>query len=100
MSDQEAVLVNARVAVIGALPDPPREPALPHRAPAAPRTQRPIYLAGWREVPIFDFDAVVPGQTIAGPAVIEAATTTVLLREGDRAQVSEIGWLDVTLTET
>jgi N-methylhydantoinase A len=99
MPDQEAVLVNARVAVIGALPDPPREPALPHRAPAAPRTQRPIYLAGWREVPIFDFDAVVPGQTIAGPAVIEAATTTVLLREGDRAQVSEIGWLDVTLTE-
>ena len=29
MPDQEAVLVNARVAVIGALPDPPREPALP-----------------------------------------------------------------------
>jgi N-methylhydantoinase A len=41
-----------------------------------------------------------PGQTIAGPAVIEAATTTVLLRPGDRAQVSEIGWLDVALSET
>jgi N-methylhydantoinase A len=100
MPDQEAVLVNARVAVIGALPDPPQEPPLPHRAPAAPRTQRRIYLAGWHEVPIFDFDALAPGQTIAGPAVIEAATTTVLLRAGDRAQVSEIGWLDVALTET
>ena len=100
MPDQEPVLVNARVAVIGALPDPPQEPALPHRPPAAPRTQRRIYLAGWQEGPIFDFDALAPGQTIDGPAVIEAATTTVLLRAGDRAQVSEIGWLDVALLET
>jgi N-methylhydantoinase A len=100
MPDQEAVLVNARVAVIGALPDPPPEPALPHRLPAAPRTQRQVYLAGWLEVPIFEFDALARGQTIDGPAVIEAATTTVLLRPGDRAQVTEIGWLDVALTET
>jgi N-methylhydantoinase A len=100
MPDQEAVLVNARVAVIGALPDPPQEPALPKRAQAAPRTQRRVYLAGWQEVPIFDFDTLAPGQTIAGPAVIEAPTTTVLLRPGDLAQASAIGWLDVALTET
>jgi N-methylhydantoinase A len=100
MPDQEAVLVNARVAVIGALPDPLQEPALPDRAPATPRTQRRIYLTGWQEVPIFDFDALAPGQSIEGPAVVEAATTTALLRLGDRAQVSEIGWLDVALTQT
>jgi N-methylhydantoinase A len=100
MPDQEAVLVNARVAVLGALPDPPREPAVADHPPAAPRTRRRIYLAGWQDVPIFDFDALAPNQAIAGPAVIEAATTTVLLRHGDRAQVSEIGWLDVALTET
>jgi N-methylhydantoinase A len=100
MPDQEAVLVNARVAVIGALPDPPQEPAVADRPPAASRTHRRIYLAGWRDVPIFDFDALAPGQTVDGPAVIEAATTTVLLRQGDRAQVSAIGWLDVALTET
>ena len=100
MPDQEAVLVNARVAVIGALPDPPEEPALPDGPPAAPRTHRQVYLAGWRDVPIFDFDSLPPGQTIAGPAVIEAATTTVLLRPGDRAQVTEIGWLDIALTDS
>jgi N-methylhydantoinase A len=99
MPDQEAVLVNARVAVIGALPDPPREPALPPRPLAVPRTHRRVYLGGWREVPIFDFDGLAPGQTIVGPAMIEAVTTTVLLRPGDRAQVTEIGWLDVTLTD-
>jgi N-methylhydantoinase A len=99
MPDQEAVLVNARVAVVGALPDAPREPALPDRAQAGPRTRRQVYLGDWREVPVFDFDALAPGQTIDGPAVIEAATTTVLLRPGDRAQVNPIGWLDIALTE-
>jgi N-methylhydantoinase A len=99
MPDQEAVLVNARVAVIGALPDPPREPAVADRPAAAPRTQRPVYLGGWHEAPVFDFDALAPGQAIAGPAVIEAATTTVLLRPGDHAQVTELGWLDIALTE-
>jgi N-methylhydantoinase A len=99
MPDQEAVLVNARVAVIGALPDPPREPAVAERPAAAPRAQRPVYLDGWREVPVFDFEALAPAQTIDGPAVIEAATTTVLLRPGDRAEVTAIGWLDIALTE-
>ena len=34
---------------------------------------------------MFDFDALAPGQELTGPALIEAATTTVLLRPGDRA---------------
>ena len=100
MPDQEAVLVNARVAVIGALPDPPSEPALPDRPAAAPRTRRPVYLGGWQEVPVFALDALAPRQTIDGPAVIEAATTAVLLRPGDRAQVTGIGWLDIALTDS
>jgi N-methylhydantoinase A len=58
-----------------------------------------VYLAGWRDVPIFDFESLAPGQTIVGPAVVEAATTTVLLRPGDRSRVTEIGWLDITLTD-
>jgi N-methylhydantoinase A len=99
MPDQEAVLVNALVAVVGVLPDAPQEPALPDHPPAAPRTHRRVYLAGWHEVPIFDFDRLASHQTIAGPAVIEAATTTVLLRPGERAQVTGIGWLDVALSD-
>jgi N-methylhydantoinase A len=87
------------VAVVGVLPDAPQEPALPDHPPAAPRTHRRVYLGGWREVPIFDFDRLAPRETIAGPAVIEAATTTVLLRPGERAQVTGIGWLDVALSD-
>ncbi len=97
LRDQEAVLVNARVAVVGRLPDPPAEPSLPGRPPALPRAQRRIYLGQWREVPVFDFEALAPGQAIEGPAVVESATTTVLLRPGDLARTTAPGWLDIAI---
>ena len=43
--DQEVVLVNARVAVIGELPALPEEPELAPRPAALPRERRCIYLA-------------------------------------------------------
>jgi N-methylhydantoinase A len=95
MRDQEAVLVNARVAAVGELPALPQEPALPRRAPAQPGSERRIYLGGWRNVPIFDFDALAPEQAIDAPAVVESATTSVLLRPGDRARTTSFGWLDI-----
>jgi len=49
------------------------------------------------EAPVFDLEALAPGQAIAGPAVLETATTTVLLHQADRATVTPLGWLDVTL---
>jgi N-methylhydantoinase A len=97
LRDQEAVLVNARVAVIGELPSPPREPDLPARPPAAPVGRRRIYLGDWQPVPVFELEALAPGQAIEGPAIIESATTTVLLRPGDLARTSSIGWLDITV---
>ncbi len=95
LRDQEAVLVNARVAVIGELPALAQEPALPARAPARPTGERQIYLGGWRNVPIYAFDALAPDQAIEGPAVIESATTSVLLRLGDHARTTAFGWLDI-----
>jgi N-methylhydantoinase A len=93
--DQEVVLVNARVAVVGRLPALPQEPPMPARPPAAPRTRRPIYLGEWIEAPIYDLEALGPGQALEGPAVVEAATTTVLLRPGERGRVTPLGWLDI-----
>src|SRR5215510_5888545 len=95
LRDQEAVLVNARVAVVGELPALPQEPALPLRPPAACLARRKVYLGGWHTVPIYQFDALAPAQLIEGPAVIESATTSVLLRPGDRARTTALGWLDI-----
>ena len=85
LRDQEAVLVNARAAVIGVLPDVPQEPNLP---PGPPRRRAASGASGWAagQAPVFDFDALAPGQAIAGPAIVESAMTTVLLRPGDRAR--------------
>jgi len=95
--DQETVLVNARVAVAGILAALPKEPALPEATPAAPRTERRIYLDEWISVPVYDFDALAPSQAITGPAIVESAMTTVLLRPGERATVTPLGWLDIGL---
>jgi N-methylhydantoinase A len=98
LPDQEAVLVNARVAVIGKLPMLPPEPGRAAGPPIAPRDRRKIYLGGWHDVPVLDFDALRPGQIVEGPAIVESATTTTLLRPGDRARSTEQGWLDITIS--
>ncbi len=95
MPDQEAVLVNARAAIVGHLPALPQEPNLPARAPAAPRTTRRIHLGAWKTVPVYDLDSLAPGQTIQGPAVIESPTPPVLMRTHDTATVTPFGWLDI-----
>jgi N-methylhydantoinase A len=94
---QETVLVNARVAVAGILAALPLEPSLPEASPVASRAERRIYLEGWVAAPVYDFDALAPKQTIAGPAIVESAVTTVLLRSGERATVTPLGWLDISL---
>ena len=97
MRDQEVLLVNARVTALGALPELPKEPELPVRRPARPPARRRVYLKRWQDVPVFDLEKLAPGQTIAGPAIIEAATTTVLLRDSDRAAITPLGWIDIRL---
>jgi N-methylhydantoinase A len=97
LPDQEAVLVNARVAVIGRLPALPQEPERHQGPPAAPRDRRRLWLGGWSEAPVFDIDALRPDQIVEGPAVVESATTTALLRPGDRARATAYGWLDITI---
>jgi N-methylhydantoinase A len=64
---------------------------------AAPKAQRRVFLGGWLDVPVYDFLALAPDQVVAGPAVVESDTTTVLLRAGDRARYDRRGWLDIAL---
>ncbi|HEX5318889.1 MAG TPA: hydantoinase/oxoprolinase family protein, partial [Stellaceae bacterium] len=98
LPEQDAVLVNARVAVSGVLEALPRDPTLPAAAPASPRGERRIYLDDWITAPVYDFDRLAPAQRIAGPAIVESAMTTVLLRANDIAAVSARGWLDIAVS--
>lgn len=94
---EEVVLVNARVAAIGRLPE---ARAVPLRAApdAPPVASRRILLEGtWQEVPVLDFSALSPGQQVRGPAIIESDTTTVLLRGGDVARMDPARLLDIAI---
>jgi N-methylhydantoinase A len=97
LPDQETVLVNARVAVAGMLASLPHEAALPPATPTAPRSERRIYLDDWVAAPVYDFDTLAPAQMIPGPAIVESALTTALLRPGERATVTPLGWLDIAI---
>ena len=71
-----------------------RGPAVPRR----PSAQRRILLDGTPVVaPVHRFDSLAPGQEVAGPAIVESATTTVLLRPGDAARMDARGWLEIAV---
>ena len=97
--EQEAVLVNLRVAVVGVLSDFPREPALTSTAPSPPAGERRIYLDEFLIAPVYAFDRLVPDQLIAGPAIIESPMTTILLRPCEQVFTTPLGWLDIALPE-
>ena len=95
--DQDVVLVNARVAVVGELPTLPSEPpGEAGGAAALPRSRR-VYLGRWIDVPVYDFETLSPGADLKGPAIFESATTTVVVREDERVRVTSHGWLDIRL---
>ena len=94
--DQEVVFVNARVAAIGKIsPSEQARRPVNSLSACAPRTTRKAYFGAWREVPVYDLDALEPGHAIDGPAIVEAETTTVVINSPDRLTVNEFGWLDI-----
>jgi N-methylhydantoinase A len=94
---EEVVLVTARVAAIGRLPARAAPPIAP-RAPAAADGRRRAMLAGEaRDLPVWSFAALAPGQRVTGPAIVESDTTTVLLLEGDSARLDGRGWLELAI---
>jgi N-methylhydantoinase A len=97
LPDQDVVLVNARASVVGRLPPAPVVSGNVAAASAAEKSRRRVHLGSWTEVPVYDFAAIAAGQTLAGPAIVESDTTTVLLRPGDTAQFDARGWLDITI---
>ncbi|MEO9189804.1 MAG: hydantoinase/oxoprolinase family protein, partial [Acetobacteraceae bacterium] len=93
MREQAPVLVNARLSVIGRLADA----AVPRAGGGGTGPHRQsIWLAGgWTEIDTFDFAALTPEQTLTGPAIVESETTTILLRNNDRARFDGRGWLEI-----
>ncbi|SRR6266545_822835 len=98
--EQEVEWVNLRVTGVGPIARPALR-ALPSRPAAGP----PLFPAGRRPVlfdgsavdtPIYERDALAPGDVVTGPAVVEEYGSTVPLHPGFAARVDELGNLVVT----
>jgi 5-oxoprolinase (ATP-hydrolysing) len=54
-----------------------------------PMAQRPVYFDGhWQDTPFFDREALRPGDTLSGPAVICERNTTVVIERGWQATLT------------
>jgi N-methylhydantoinase A len=90
-----AVVDTCRLVAFGELPTL----ALPKTArggadpSAACRGSRRVYVRGWINAPAYWFDALTAGMRLAGPAVIDSESTTVLLPPGTGAEVDVYGSL-------
>lgn len=93
-------ITKLRLTAVGVLPRlRSRERAVKEGRPTA-TAQRQVYVdaaVGWREVDVFAGAALRPGQRIEGPAIVEEATTTVLIGIGDRLQVDPSGNFHIAL---
>ncbi len=52
---------------------------------AARRESRPIYWSpkrGYEDTPIYDYDQLLPGNEISGPAILESPETTYVVEPG------------------
>lgn len=99
-SDAEAAIaIDAlRVRMIGYQEKPHANAiAAPRSAGAASRRRRRLYLGGvWHEAaPVLAWADLVPGDAVAGPAIIERDIATILVPPGFSATIDAMGNLDI-----
>jgi N-methylhydantoinase A len=69
---------------------------------AALREHRPVYVSAsdeFKEVPVFSRPALLAGNRLIGPAIIEEYASTTVLMPGDSLQVDEFGNLSIDVGE-
>ncbi|MDZ4826765.1 MAG: hydantoinase/oxoprolinase family protein [Actinomycetota bacterium] len=88
---QEPTVRGIRLVATGAVDQPTRIERTTGSLPG-PIAHRPVYLAGaWHDAAVYDGDAIPPGPTVVGPAILARRFTTIVLRPGDVACVQTNG---------
>jgi len=92
---------TCRIAAFGVQPALELKERVAGPADPAParRGERRIYAGTWMGAPVYWFDDLAPGMCVAGPAVVDSASTSVLVMGGSRATVDRLGTLVITRGE-
>ncbi|MEU9925529.1 hydantoinase B/oxoprolinase family protein [Streptomyces griseoluteus] len=92
--DRDIVVEALSVEATGLTPPPDLTALAPYEGtPAAPDTVRLHTGGAWRDVPLHRREAVPPGDTVTGPAIITEAGTTTVVDEGWQATANDQGHL-------
>jgi N-methylhydantoinase A len=99
---ERAEIVSLRTAVTGVMRKPPQEKIKaggPEPAKAAFTGKRPVYYEGegFVDTPTYARAALVAGNKIAGPALIEEHASTTVLAPGDQATVNAYGHIEIAV---
>ncbi len=85
---------SARVVAAAGIREPSPEPPAPVPFAAAPPRRRRAHLGGgWREVPVYEREALAPGAELETPALVLEAHATTVVESGWRARVDAAGAL-------
>ncbi|WP_237357534.1 MULTISPECIES: hydantoinase/oxoprolinase family protein [unclassified Rhizobium] len=85
-------IVNLRLAAIGKLDPLQVAAAASDVSNPQPHSRRSVWIdrrSGFVDTPVYDGTKLVPRQTLVGPAVIEEATTTLFIGDGDRLTMTD-----------
>ncbi len=93
--EQEVRLVTLRVTVVGKLPRVSLPASLPSESAVMQKGTRRAYFGEWLEVPVYDMSRLTAGAEIEGPCILESDFTTVVLEDGDRVVVDQLGGVDM-----
>jgi len=101
LSEMLPILSALRTAVIGKrerVEGFGRASVAKRAGPPVPFATREVWFSGrWIDTPIVARDALAPGDTIAGPAIVEQLDTTTVIEPADAALVDDAGNLIVML---
>lgn len=99
--EEKAQIVSVRATITGIMPKPPVE--LLEQAGAEPRSEalrcvNSVYFAGGpRQTPVYRRSALLAGNRIAGPALIEETASTTVLAPSDALVVGTYGDLEISI---
>ncbi|MCB4824951.1 hydantoinase/oxoprolinase family protein [Roseicella aerolata] len=92
--EQEAVeIVTLRAIATGRLPKPDAAEAAPAARPALKGSRRVFEDGAWRDVPVWDREALPPEDRIIGPAIVEEPFATHWIGRGWTASLGPAGAL-------
>src|SRR6185312_2500385 len=102
MAEKPLIVEAVSVEAVGATDaaEDPVYPAAEDASPPVPLARVAAFMEGEeRQAPIFDRDAMRPGQAVSGPAIIREATATTVVEPGWRARLDRRRYLVLERTE-